>query len=115
MISPLLLALFSSYQLFKSQRNSLFFVVTHKYRDISTNTWSENILFYQHPYNKIARFVQIRAHETGKLKLICISNNKIALLVCKYSNFYIFAVQFWINPPGQMKVIWSYDQIRLTE
>jgi len=37
------------------------------------------------------------------------------LLICKYSNFYIFAVQFWINPQGQLKVIQSDDYIRLTE
>jgi len=31
---------------------------TDKYKDISSNPLRNNILFYQHPYNKIIIFVQ---------------------------------------------------------
>ncbi len=58
-----------------SQRNSLFFIVPDKYKYISTNTGSENILFYQHPYNKTGLFVQFTIPQSGKFKLLYITNN----------------------------------------
>ncbi len=29
-----------------------------KYKDISSNTWNENILFYSHPYNILLYLLQ---------------------------------------------------------
>jgi hypothetical protein len=45
------------------QRYSLIFIVYDKYKDISTNTWSGNILFYQHPYNNSDLIVQLTSSE----------------------------------------------------
>jgi hypothetical protein len=69
------------------QRYSLIFIVYDKYKDISTNTWSGNILFYQHPYNNSDLFVHLSSSEKfNSLLSVALSGfqrKKSDTMVCK--------------------------------